>query len=190
MLDDGAAAAGFGLADPDHQSARAGGGGYRGVARLSVLFSIVGHDRGTLVAFHRWLRSYSVSSSSPVLDRPITLDTHIQDALDAVPSGEERDIVLVGHSYGGSIISGVADAVPERVRTLVYLDALVPEDGDSAWSMTNDASGTSTAPGPPATPSTRYPSSTTAPARTRSPPCCRHPGSPAPGGRSPPRPTP
>jgi len=74
----------------------------------------------------------------PRLDRPITLDTHIQDALDAVPAGNERDVVLVGHSYGGSIISGVADAVPERVRALVYLDAFVPEDGDSALSMTND----------------------------------------------------
>ncbi len=37
-----------------------------------------------------------------------------------------------------SIISGVADAEPDRIRSLVYLDALIPEDGDSSWSMTND----------------------------------------------------
>ena len=49
-----------------------------------------------------------------------------------------HDTVLVGHSYGGSIISGVADAQPDRVRALVYLDALIPEHGDSSWSMTND----------------------------------------------------
>ncbi|MCW1959688.1 MAG: alpha/beta hydrolase [Mycobacterium sp.] len=75
----------------------------------------------------------------------INLDDHVAQAvaaLGAVPveSGvsDGRDTVLVGHSYGGSIISGVADAVPDRVRALVYLDALIPEDGDSSWSMTND----------------------------------------------------
>lgn len=75
----------------------------------------------------------------------ITLDDHVGEAvaaLRAVPvegdAPQGRDAVLVGHSYGGSIISGVADAEPDRVRALVYLDALVPEDGDSSWSMTND----------------------------------------------------
>ena len=73
------------------------------------------------------------------------LDDHVAQAISALravpvradaPQG--RDAVLVGHSYGGSIISGVADAEPDRVRALVYLDALVPEDGDSSWSMTNE----------------------------------------------------
>ena len=75
----------------------------------------------------------------------IALDDHVAQAiaaLRAVPvqagAHDGRDAVLVGHSYGGSIISGVADAEPDRVRALVYLDALVPEDGDSSWSMTND----------------------------------------------------
>lgn len=75
----------------------------------------------------------------------ITLDDHVAQAiaaLRAVPLQADaprgRDAVLVGHSYGWSIISGVADAEPDRVRALVYLDALVPEDGDSSWSMTND----------------------------------------------------
>ncbi|WP_243791962.1 alpha/beta fold hydrolase [Saccharopolyspora gloriosae] len=77
--------------------------------------------------------------------RVITLDDHVAqavEALRAVPveatAEQGRDAVLVGHSYGGSIISGVADAEPDRIRALVYLDALVPEDGDSCWSMTND----------------------------------------------------
>lgn len=47
-------------------------------------------------------------------------------------------MVLVGHSYGGSPITAAADRVPDGVRALVYLDAFVPEDGDSCWSMTND----------------------------------------------------
>lgn len=75
----------------------------------------------------------------------ITLDDHVTQfvrALRAVPveagAPQGRDAVLVGHSYGGSIISAVADAEPDLVRALVYLDALVPENGDSSWSMTND----------------------------------------------------
>lgn len=75
----------------------------------------------------------------------IDLADHVAQAIAALrtvpvvsdaPQG--RDAVLVGHSYGGSIISGVADTEYHRVRALVYLDALVPEDGDSSWSMTND----------------------------------------------------
>ena len=42
---------------------------------------------------------------------------------------ELDDIVLVGHSYGGMVVSVVADRVPDKIRTLVYLDAFVPEDG-------------------------------------------------------------
>ncbi len=79
------------------------------------------------------------------LEAVITLDDHVAQALTALQAVPEqpdaphgRDAVLVGHSYGGSIISAVADAVPDRVRALVYLDALVPEDGDSSWSMTNE----------------------------------------------------
>lgn len=75
----------------------------------------------------------------------INLDDHVEQAaaeLKAVApdptAPDQRDAVLVGHSYGGSIISGVADIVHRRIRALVYLDALVPEDGESSWSMTND----------------------------------------------------
>ena len=42
-----------------------------------------------------------------------------------------RDIVLVGHSYGGIVVRHVADRLPDRVRSLVYLDAFIPEDGKS-----------------------------------------------------------
>ncbi len=72
---------------------------------------------------------------------PVNLDTHVDQGADAVTAAAERTgeaVVLVGHSYGGSVITGAADRAPERVRALVYLDAFVPEDGDSCWSMTND----------------------------------------------------
>ena len=57
----------------------------------------------------------------------VNLETHITDvlaALSAEPDAE--DLVLVGHSYGGMVITGVADRIPEKVDALVYLDALVP----------------------------------------------------------------
>ena len=51
------------------------------------------------------------------------------------------DIVLVGHSYGGMVISGVADRVPEKVASLVYLDAFVPENGQSCFSIRRPTGG-------------------------------------------------
>jgi pimeloyl-ACP methyl ester carboxylesterase len=44
-------------------------------------------------------------------------------------------VILCGHSYGGNVISGVADQVPDRIRTLVYLDAFVPEDGECLFDL-------------------------------------------------------
>ncbi|WP_051838210.1 alpha/beta fold hydrolase [Streptomyces sp. NRRL WC-3742] len=66
---------------------------------------------------------------------PVNLDTHVQDVLSLLEAEDLRDAVLVGHGYGGMPITGAADRAPERVDTLVYLDALVPGDGDSAWSL-------------------------------------------------------
>jgi len=70
----------------------------------------------------------------------IDLDQHVGQVTAVVraAAGSGRDVVLVGHSYGGSLITGAADAAAERVRALVYLDAFVPEHGDTCWSMTND----------------------------------------------------
>jgi pimeloyl-ACP methyl ester carboxylesterase len=59
------------------------------------------------------------------------LSTHIQDILNVLTYEDLTDVVLVGHSYSGMVITGVADRAPERVISLVYLDAFVPEDGQS-----------------------------------------------------------
>lgn len=72
----------------------------------------------------------------PRLDQLITLSTHINQVVAVIPDGGE--IVLVGHSYAGSVITGVADQIPHRIAALVYLDAFLPHDGDSCWTMTND----------------------------------------------------
>jgi pimeloyl-ACP methyl ester carboxylesterase len=73
------------------------------------------------------------------LARPdIGLNTHIDDVVNLILYEDLRDIILVGHSYGGMVISGVADRVPDRIKRLVYLDALVPNDGDSVNTMFGD----------------------------------------------------
>ena len=61
--------------------------------------------------------------------------THIQDVLGVIEYEDLSGFVLVGHSYGGMVVTGVADAVPEKVASLVYLDAFVPEDGQALVNM-------------------------------------------------------
>jgi len=68
----------------------------------------------------------------------INLDTHIKYVVDFVSKENIGNIILCGHSYGGMVIAGVADRIPERIDSLVYIDAYVPEDGDSCWTLTSD----------------------------------------------------
>jgi pimeloyl-ACP methyl ester carboxylesterase len=70
------------------------------------------------------------------LARPdIGLNTHIEDVVNTILYEDLHDIILVGHSYGGMVITGVADRVPDRIKRLVYLDAMVPNDGESVSSI-------------------------------------------------------
>jgi pimeloyl-ACP methyl ester carboxylesterase len=71
------------------------------------------------------------------LTAAVNLDTHIQDVVAVIEAEDIIDLVLVGHSYGGMVITGVAEALPGRIRRLVYSDAYVPADGDSCWSLTS-----------------------------------------------------
>jgi pimeloyl-ACP methyl ester carboxylesterase len=67
------------------------------------------------------------------LARPdIDLDTHIEDVVALLEAEDLKDVVLVGHSYGGMVITGAADRAHARIRRLVYLDAFVPENGKCA----------------------------------------------------------
>lgn len=65
----------------------------------------------------------------------VDLNLHIQDLLGVIKCEQLRDFILVGHSYGGMVATGVADRVPERIRKLVYLDAFVPTDGQALMDL-------------------------------------------------------
>ncbi len=67
-----------------------------------------------------------------LMSRAVDLETHIEDIVRLFEAEELSDAVLCGHSYGGMVISGVADRIPDRLRSLVYLDAFVPADGQCA----------------------------------------------------------
>ena len=61
----------------------------------------------------------------------VTLETHIQDVANVLFYEDLTDVVLIGHSYGGMVATGVADRVSERIRKVIYLDAFVPRNGQS-----------------------------------------------------------
>jgi pimeloyl-ACP methyl ester carboxylesterase len=65
----------------------------------------------------------------------IDLETHINDVVNVILFEDLHDVVLTGHSYGGMVITGVMDRVPERIRHVVFLDAAVPDDGMSLWDI-------------------------------------------------------
>ena len=74
-----------------------------------------------------------VGERSHLSGATVNLSTHVTDIGNLLRWEGLRDAVLVGHSYGGMVITGVADADPERVAALVYLDAFVPVDGKAAF---------------------------------------------------------
>jgi len=76
---------------------------------------------------------------SHLLRSDIDIGTHITDIVNVLRWERLSDIVLCGHSYGGFVISGVAEAMPAAMRSIVFLDAFVPSDGDSPQSLTGRA---------------------------------------------------
>src|SRR5215831_12178138 len=69
------------------------------------------------------------------LSPDVGLETHIQDIVGLLKEKNLNGVILVGHSYGGMVITGVVDQVPERIAHLVYLDTFVPRDGESMTSI-------------------------------------------------------
>ena len=77
-----------------------------------------------------------VGERAHLLTPEIHLSTHIQDVVAVIETEELQDVILAVHSYAGMVGTGVADLMPERLRHLVYVDAMVPKPGE-AWNATH-----------------------------------------------------
>ena len=100
------------------------GGGWAWRPTVGALLREAGHEVFTPTLTGLGERAHL---ASPDID----LETHINDIVGVIEYENLHDVVLMGHSYGGMAITGVADRVPERLAHLVYVDAFVPEDGQS-----------------------------------------------------------
>jgi pimeloyl-ACP methyl ester carboxylesterase len=96
--------------------------------KVTPLLSKDGHEVYTPTLTGLGERSHLVS-------KDIGLDTHILDIIQVLEYEGLNKVILVGHSYGGLVIGGVAEKVPERIRRLVYLDAYIPQDNKSAFDI-------------------------------------------------------
>ena len=76
---------------------------------------------------------------SHLLRPDIDIGTHITDVVNVIKWERLTDVVLCGHSYGGFVVSGVAEMMAEAIRSIVFLDAFVPRDGDTPQSLTGPA---------------------------------------------------
>jgi pimeloyl-ACP methyl ester carboxylesterase len=102
-------------------------GGWHGAwcwARLTPLLASAGHRVVTPTLTGVGER---VAEASPEID----VTAHIDDLTEQIVAGALTGVVLVGHSYGGMVITGVADRLPERIDRLIYLDAFVPQSGQA-----------------------------------------------------------
>lgn len=68
-------------------------------------------------------------------DSAINVDTHIKNVLDLISSNGLEEVVLIAHSYGGMVMTGVADRTTAKVHGLVYLDAMLPASGQKLWDL-------------------------------------------------------
>jgi pimeloyl-ACP methyl ester carboxylesterase len=98
-----------------------GGWCYQPVARI---MRAQGHEVYTPTLTGLGEREHLLSSS-------VDLETHITDVAKLLQFEDLEDVILVGHSYGGMVISGVADRATKRIGNLVFLDAAMPQNGQS-----------------------------------------------------------
>jgi pimeloyl-ACP methyl ester carboxylesterase len=73
-----------------------------------------------------------------LLRADVNLDTHVDDVVQLLQMEKLSNVILLGHSYAGMVISGVIDRAPERISTAIYCDAYVPGNGQSCFDLTND----------------------------------------------------
>ena len=97
-----------------------------------------------------------VGERSHLAGSGITLSTHIDDVVNEIKWKDLDHVVLVGHSYGGLVITGVAERIRERIAAIVYLDAFIPEDGQSMAVLRNNTAAPLTGPMTPAPPAAAF----------------------------------
>jgi len=97
-------------------------------ARVAKLLRAQGHTVFTPTLTGQGERAHLLSGA-------INLSTHIEDVLGVFRFERLANVVLAGHSYGGMVITGVADRTPDKIKALAYLDAFVPEDGQSLFDI-------------------------------------------------------
>lgn len=96
--------------------------------RLTPLLRAAGHEVFTPTLAGLGERAHLLAPS-------VNLETHVQDVLGVLECEDLGQVWLVGHSYGGMVIAGVADRATRRLAHLVYLDAFVPRDGQSLYDL-------------------------------------------------------
>ncbi|MGO9877584.1 MAG: alpha/beta fold hydrolase [Acidimicrobiia bacterium] len=101
-----------------------GGHGSWCYQRVARLLRLTGHDVYTPTLTGLGDRSHLLSAD-------VDLDLHIRDVLATLHYEDLRDVILVGHSYGGMVITGVGDRAADRIGRIVYLDAATPINGQS-----------------------------------------------------------
>ena len=106
-------------------------GGSHGWRKVRPLLTAAGHEVFTPSLTGIGERSHL---TSPQVD----LSLHIQDVVNAIYYEDLKDIVLLGYSYGGMVVTGAIDYVEERVKHLVYLDAFLPNDGQALQGLATD----------------------------------------------------
>jgi pimeloyl-ACP methyl ester carboxylesterase len=103
-----------------------------GWVRLAALLRAQGH-----IVFAPTLTGQG--ERTHLLTPDVNATLHIADIVNLIRYERLSDIVLVGHSYGGSVISGVTEIVPDKIGSLVFLDAFVPDNGQAVADMVQPA---------------------------------------------------
>ena len=73
-----------------------------------------------------------------LLRTEVNLDTHVHDVVELLEMETLSEVILLGHSYAGMVLSGILDLVPDRIAAAIYVDAFVPGDGQSCFGLAND----------------------------------------------------
>lgn len=103
-----------------------------GWVRLAELLRRQGHVVFTPTLTGLGERSHLIGAS-------VNASLHITDVVKLIHYERLSDIVLVGHSYGGCVVSGVAEVVPDKIASIVFLDAFIPDDGDATVDLVQPA---------------------------------------------------